>query len=155
MKAKAIPVGFHSLTPDLVVNDVAAAIEFYKRAFGAKKRRVFHGPGGGIMHAELQIGNSILMLSPEYPEMNVFSPLSPGGGTSASIFLYVDDVDAVFEKAVSAGVTVAMPVADMFWGDRAGAIVDPFGHRWMLATHTKDLSDEEIEGVTKAMFAKP
>ena len=107
------------------------------------------------MHAELQIGNSILMLSPEYPEMNVFSPLSPGGGTSASIFLYVDDVDAVFEKAVSAGVTVAMPVADMFWGDRAGAIVDPFGHRWMLATHTKDLSDEEIEGVTKAMFAKP
>ena len=155
MKAKAIPEGFHSLTPDLVVRDVEAAIEFYRSAFGAKKRRVFHGPKGSIVHAELQIGNSILMLSPEYPEMNVFSPLSPGGGTSASLFLYVDNVDAIFEKAVSAGVTVAMPVADMFWGDRAGAIVDPFGHRWMLATHIKDLSDEGIEGITKATFAKP
>ncbi len=152
MKAKAIPEGFHSLTVDLVVGDVAAAIEFYKRAFDARKRRVFKGPDGSIVHAELQIGNSILMLSPEYPEHNVFSPLSPRGGTGASLFLYVTDVDAVFAKDVSAGATVIMPVADMFWGDRAGSIVDQFGHRWMLATHMKDLSDEEIEKITKAMF---
>lgn len=151
MKVKAIPEDFHSLTPDLVVGD-AAAIEFYKRVFGAKKRRVFHGPDGSIVHAELQIGDSILMLSPEFPKMNVFSPLSPGGGTSASMFLYVADADAVFAKAVSAGATVAMPVADMFWGDRAGSIVDPFGHRWMLATHVKNLSDEEIEKITSARF---
>ncbi len=155
MKVKAIPEGFHSLAPDLVVNDVEAAIEFYRNALGAKKRRVFHGPGGSIVHAELQIGDSVLMLSPEYHEHNVFSPLSPGGGTSASMFLYVQDVDAVYGKAVSAGATVVMPVADMFWGDRAGSIVDPFGHRWLLATHTKDLSDEEIEGVTKATFPNP
>ncbi len=154
MKAKAIPEGFHSLTPDLVVSDAAEAIEFYKRAFGAKKRRVFYGPDGRIVHAEIQIGDSILLLSPEFPEMNVFSPQSTGGGTSASMFLYVEDVDAIFAKAVSAGATVTMPLADAFWGDRAGSIVDPFGHRWMLATHMKDLSDEEIEKAAKAMFAK-
>lgn len=154
MESKAIPEGFHSLTTDLVVRDVKAAIEFYKRAFGAKKRRVFHGADGSIVHAEIQIGDSILMLSPEFPEMNVFSPQSPGGGTSASMFLYVGDVDAVFAKAVSSGATVTMPLADAFWGDRAGSIVDPFGHRWMLATHIKDLSDEEIEKAAKAMFTK-
>ncbi len=98
------------------MRDAKAAIEFYKRAFGAKKRRVFHGPDGSIVHAEIQIGDSILMLSPEFPEMKVFSPQSPGGGTSASMFLYVEDVDAVFAKAVSSGATVTMPLADAFWG---------------------------------------
>lgn len=154
MKTKAIPEGFHSLTPDLVVSDAAEAIEFYKRVFGAKKRRVFHGPDGGIVHAEIQIGDSILLLSPEFPEHKVFSPQSPGGGTSISMFLYVEDVDAVFAKAVSAGATVTMPLADAFWGDRAAGIVDPFGHRWMLAMHIKDLSDEELEKAAKAMFTK-
>ncbi|HEY9206884.1 MAG TPA: VOC family protein [Candidatus Methanoperedens sp.] len=154
MKTKAIPKDFHSLTADLVVRDAAEAIEFYKRVFDAKKRRVFHGPDGHIVHAEIQIGDSILLLSPEFPEHNVFSPQSPGGGTSTSMFLYVEDVDAVFSKAVSAGATVTMPLADAFWGDRAGGIVDPFGHRWMLATHIKDLSDEELETAAKAMFAK-
>ncbi len=154
MKTKAIPEFFHSLTTDLVVRDVAAAIEFYKQAFGAKKKRVFHGPDGSIMHAEIQIGDSILMLSPEFPEMNVFSPQSPGGGTSASMFLYIENVDAVFAKAVSLDVKVTMPLADAFWGDRTGGLIDPFGHRWMLATHIKDLSDEEIEEAGKVMFAK-
>ncbi|CAG1001828.1 MAG: VOC family protein [Candidatus Methanoperedens sp.] len=152
MKSKAIPEGFHSLITDLVVRDVKAAVEFYERAFGAKKRRVFHGSDGSIVHAEIQIGDSILMLSPEFPEHNVFSPQSPGGGASASMFMYVEDVDAVFAKAVSSGATVTMPLADVFWGDRAGGIVDPFGHRWMLATHIKDLSDEELEKAAKAMF---
>ncbi len=155
MKVKAIPEGFHSITPDLAVNDVEAAIEFYRNALGAKKRKVFHGPGGSIVHAELLIDNSILMLSPENPEHNIFSPLSSGGGVSATMFLYVENVDSTYEKAVSAGATVTMPVADMFWGDRAGAIVDPFGHRWMLATHTKDLSDKEIEKAAMEMFARP
>ncbi|MCZ7356667.1 MAG: VOC family protein [Candidatus Methanoperedens sp.] len=154
MKTKAIPEGFHSLTPDLVVRDAAEAIEFYKRVFGAKKRRVFHGPDGSIVHAEIQIGDSILFLSPEFPEHKVFSPQSPEGGTSTSMFFYVEDVDAVFAKAVSAGATVTMPLADAFWGDRAGGIVDPFGHRWMLAMHIKDISDKELEKAAKAMFAK-
>lgn len=154
MKSKAIPEGFHSLTADLVVRDANAAIEFYKLAFGAKKRRVFHGPDGSVVHAEIQIGDSMLMLSPEYPEHKVLSPQSPGGGTSASMFLYVEDIDEVFAKAVSSGATVIMPLADAFWGDRAGGIVDPFGHRWMLATHIKDLSDEELEKAAKAMFTK-
>ncbi len=154
MKLKAIPEGFHSLTPALIVRDVAEAIEFYKRAFGAKKRRVFHGPDESIVHAEIQIGDSIMMLSPEFPEMNVFSPQSSGGGISVSMYVYVEDVDAVFKKAVSAGATVMMPLEDAFWGDRAGGLVDPFGHRWMLATHIKDLSDEELEEAGKAMFIK-
>jgi len=154
METKAIPEGFHSLIPDLVVRDVAEAIEFYQHAFGAKKRRVFDGPDGSIIHAEIQMGDSILFLSPEFPEMNVFSPQTPGGGTSSSMFLYVNDVDSVFTKAVSAGARVIMPLADMFWGDRAGSLVDPFGHRWMLAMHIKDLTEEEIEKAGKAMFAR-
>lgn len=154
MKIKAIPEDFHSLTTDLVVDDVAGAIEFYVRGFGAKKRRVFKGPDGKIIHAELQIGNSILMLSPEFPMMKVFSPKSPGGGTSSSLYVYVADADAVFVQAVSAGANVTMPVADTFWGDRAGGIVDPFGHRWTVATHIKDISDDEIEKAAQEMFAR-
>ena len=154
MTTKSIPEGCHSLTPDLVVKDVAEAIEFYKRAFGAQKRRIFHGPDGNIVHAEIKIGDSILMLSPEFPEMKVFSPLSQGGGTSASMYLYVENADAVFEKTVSAGSRITMPITDTFWGDRAGGIVDPFGHSWMVATRIKDLSDKEIEEAGKAMFAR-
>ncbi len=154
MKAKAIPEGFHSLIPSLVVRDAAAAIEFYKRVFGAKTRRVFHAPDGSIGHAELQIGDSILMLSDEFPEMNIFSPKLPDGNTSSSLFLYIENVDAVFEKAVSAGATIIMPLEDAFWGDRTGGIVDPFGHHWLLATHIKDISDEELEKATKTMFSR-
>ncbi|NJD77193.1 MAG: VOC family protein [Candidatus Methanoperedens sp.] len=154
-KVKAIPEGFHTLTASLVVRDAAQAIEFYKKAFGARVRSIFYGPDGKtIVHAELEIGDSILMLSDEFPEMNVVSPQSPGGGASAGIFMYVEDVDAVFKKAVSSGATVIMPLMDAFWGDRAGGIVDPFGYRWSLATHIKDLSREEIEEGSKEAFAK-
>lgn len=154
MKAKSIPEGFHSLVPSLVVRDAEAAIEFYVRVFGAKKLRVFHVADGKVGYAELQIGDSILMLSDEFPEMKIFSPKLPEGNTSSSLFLYVEDVDSVFEKAISAGATITMPLSDAFWGDRAGGIVDPFGHHWLLATHVKDMSDEELEKATKTMFAK-
>ncbi|MCX9013098.1 MAG: VOC family protein [Candidatus Methanoperedens sp.] len=154
-KVKAIPEGFHTLTPTLVVHDAMKAIEFYKEVFGANIRRIFYGPEGKTVgHAELEIGDSKLMLSDEFPAMNVLSPQSPGGCTSASIFMYVEDADEVFNNAVSNGATVMMPLMDAFWGDRAGGIVDPFGHRWMLATHIKDLSDEELEEGAKSMFAE-
>lgn len=153
-KVKAIPEGFHTLTPALVVHDAIKAIEFYKEVFGAKVKRVFYGPGGKTVgHAELEIGNSKMMLSDEFPSMNVLSPQSPCGCTSASIYIYVENVDEIFNKAVSNGATVTMPLMDAFWGDRAGGILDPFGHRWMLATHIKDLSEEEIVEGAKSMFA--
>ncbi len=153
MKVKAIPEGFHTLTLTLVVRECAQAVEFYKNAFGARVHRIFYGPDGKkVIHAELEIGDSILMLSDEFPNMNVFSPQSPGGGASAGIFMYVEDVDEVFNRAVSNGATVIMPLMDAFWGDRAGGLVDPFGYRWSLATHIKDLSDEEIEEGSKAAF---
>ena len=154
MKAKAIPEGFRSLTPSLIMSNSTKAIEFYQQAFGAKKRRVFTMPDGYTIYAEIQIGDSILVLSDEIPAMKVFSPLSSGGGTSAGLVLYVEDVDAVFKKAVSAGAKVTMPLEDAFWGDRSGSIVDPFGHRWMLSTHIKDMSDEELQKASTAMFAK-
>jgi len=156
-KVKAIPEGFHTLTTSLVVLDAVKAIEFYKKAFGARVRRIFYGPDGKtILHAELDIGDSILMLSDEFPDMKVFSPQSPGGGTSASIFMHVPDVDAVFNRAVSNGATVTVPLNDAFWGDRVGGLVDPFGHRWSLATHKKDLylTQEEIDEGAKAAYAK-
>jgi PhnB protein len=148
-----IPEGFHTLNPALIVKGAAEAVEFYKKVFDAKVKRIFYGPDGKtVAHAELEIGDSRLMLSDEFPMMKVFSPKSPGGGTSASLYMFVEDVDKVFEKAVSAGSTVIMPLEDAFWGDRAGSIKDPFGHNWMLATHQKDLSDEEIQESSKEMF---
>jgi PhnB protein len=154
MEVKTIPEGFHSLVPSLIVNNSVKAIEFYKQVFGAKKRSIFNLPDGSTLHAELLIGDSILMLSDEFPDMNAFSPLSPKGGTSASLLLYVDDVDTVFNKAVSAGSKVTMPLQDAFWGDRAGGIVDPFGHNWLIATHIKDMPQEELEKAMTEMFAK-
>ncbi len=154
-KIKSIPEGFHTITPALTIKGANEAIEYYKKVFGAKVRRIFHGPDGKtVVHAELEIGNSRLMLSDEFPEMHVFSPKSPGGGTSVGLYMFVDNVDEVFNKAISAGATVTMPLMDAFWGDRSGSIIDPFGHNWMLATHKKDLSDEELEKASKEMFAK-
>ena len=145
-KIKSIPEGFHTLTTDLIVQGAMEAIEFYKHVFGANVRRIFYGPDGKtIFHAELEIGDSILMLSEEIPMMHTFSPKSPGGGTSASLYMYVDNVDVIFAKAISAGASVKMPLMDAFYGDRCCAIIDPFGHRWTLATHIKDLTDEEIK----------
>jgi PhnB protein len=145
-KVKSIPEGFSTLTPSLVVQGGKDAIEFYKQAFGANVKRIFYGPDKKtIFHAELEIGHSILILSEELPMMNLFSPKSIGGGTSVSLYMYVDKVDDVFANAVSAGALVATPLMDTFYGDRCCAIIDPFGHHWILATHTKNLTDEEIK----------
>jgi len=141
--AKPVPEGYHTVSPYLVIRNAAKAIEFYQQAFAAEERFRMPGPDGKIMHAELQIGDSIVMLSDEFPEMGAPSPQTLNG-TSVSIFLYVEDVDAVFKKAVDAGAKVLMPVADMFWGDRFGKLTDPFGHQWQIATHTEDLTPEEM-----------
>src|SRR5919201_932826 len=140
-KVKPIPDGFHTLTPYLVVRDAAKAIEFYRQAFGAELRGIHYSPDGkSVFHAELKIGDSFLMLNDEFPQWNVLSPLSPGGGTSATLHMYLEDVDAAFDRAVSAGASVKMPLMDAFWGDRYGQLVDPFGHKWSLATRVKNLS---------------
>src|SRR5437870_2833393 len=141
-KAKAIPEGYHTLTPHLVVRDGTRATEFYKQAFGAEIRGIHYGPDGkSVMHAEVKIGDSILMLSDEFPQMGVLSPQSRGG-TSVTIHMYIEDADAAFNRAVSAGATVTMPLMDAFRGDRYGQVVDPFGHLWSLGTHTQDLASE-------------
>ena len=144
MSAKAIPDGYHTLTPFLTVRDAVRAIEFYKQAFGAVERGVAKGPDGKVMHAELKIGDSIIMLSDEYPEFGALSPLSTGGA-GMGLHIYVDGVDAAFDRAVKAGAQVEMPVADQFWGDRYGKLKDPFGHKWSIATHTKDMSMDEMK----------
>ena len=143
MSTKPIPEGYHTLTPYLAVDNAAEAIEFYKQAFGAKERVRMEAPGGKIGHAELEIGDSLVMLSDPFPQSSVRPPKELGG-TSAGVFLYVEDVDAVVKQAVDAGATVTMEVADQFWGDRFGTVSDPFGHSWSLATHVEDLTPEEI-----------
>jgi uncharacterized glyoxalase superfamily protein PhnB len=144
MSAKPVPKGFHTITPHIVCRDAKKAIEFYQKAFGAESVRTLSMPDGSVMHAELKIGDSIVMLGEEAPKWNVLSPLSLGNCT-AVIHLFTDDVDSAFQRAVSAGCTAMMPVMDQFWGDRYGQVVDPFGHRWSIATHKEDLSDEEIQ----------
>jgi PhnB protein len=143
MPAKPIPEGYHTLTPQLAVDDAAQAIDFYKRAFGAKERGRMPGPEGKIAHAELEIGDSVVMLADPF-EQSTSKPPKQLGGTSVGLFLYVEDVDAAVQQAVDAGATVTMPVDDMFWGDRFGTLADPFGHEWQLATHKEDLEPEEI-----------
>ncbi len=143
MTAKAIPEGYHTLTPYMTVRDAARAIEFYKHAFGAVEKGVMKGPDGKIMHAELRIGDSLFMLADEFPQFGSLSPQSIGG-SGMGLHIYVEDVDSAFDRAVKAGANVEMPVADMFWGDRYGKLVDPFGHKWSIATHTHDMSMEEI-----------
>jgi PhnB protein len=152
MTVKAIPPGYHSLTPHMTVRDAARAIEFYKQAFDAKERGgVMQGPDGKIMHAELTIGDSILMLADEFPEYGSLSPKSIGGA-GMTLHIYTEDVDAAFDRAVKAGATVEMPATDMFWGDRYGKLADPFGHKWSIATHKADLSAEEMDKNMKAMM---
>jgi len=142
---KPIPEGYHSVTPTLTISGASDAIEFYKKAFDAKEIYRFPGPDGkSIMHAEIRIGDSAIMLCDEMPEMGCLSPKSTGG-PSGSIYLYVNDVDSVFHKAVSAGATPLMPLMDGFWGDRIGSLSDPFGHRWTVATRRKEMTVEEIQ----------
>jgi PhnB protein len=152
MAVKPIPEGYHTVTPYLTVDDAAKAIEYYKKAFGAKERVRMDAPDGKIGHAELEIGDSLVMLSDPFPQAST-APPKELGGTSASVFMYVEDVDAVVKKAVDAGATVTMEVADQFWGDRFGSVQDPFGHVWSIATHVEDVPPEEMAGRAEAAMA--
>jgi PhnB protein len=152
MAVKPIPEGYTTPIPYLAVDDAEAAIEYYKEAFGAKERWRMAMPDGKIGHAELEIGQSLIMLSDPVPQGATRTPKELGG-TSASIFMFAEDVDAVVKRAVDAGATVTMEVADQFWGDRFGTITDPFGHVWSIATHVEDLTPEEIEERGKAFMA--
>jgi len=143
-KVNPIPDGYHSVTPYLIVNDGARAIDFYKQAFGATELFRMAGPDGKIGHAEIMIGNSYVMLADEHPEMNARSPQSIGG-SPVSLMLYVEDVDATVGRAVEAGAKLTRPVADQFYGDRTGSVEDPFGHAWYVATRVEDVSPEELE----------
>ena len=143
MAVKAIPQGFHTITAGLTCKNASAAIELYKRAFGAEEINRMTGPNGRIMHAELQIGDSRLFLGDEFPGM-AMAPTA-GAPPSQSLYLYVEDVDATYAQAVSAGCSEGMPVTNMFWGDRFGKVVDPEGHHWNLATHVEDVEPAEME----------
>jgi len=151
-KIREIPKGFHTVTPYLIVTEGARAIDFYKRAFGALELLRLDGPDGKVAHAELKIGDSIIMLSEEMPG-HTRSPQSLGG-TAVDIMLYVKDVDQAFNQAVAAGAKITMPLSDMFWGDRYGQVTDPFGHSWSLATHKEDVLPEELRKRTQAAMAK-
>jgi PhnB protein len=144
MPVKSIPDGYYTATPYLIVKDAANAMEFYKKAFGATELMRLSEPSGRIGHAEIKIGNSIIMLADEFPDMGDHSPQSLGG-SPVSILLYVEDVDARYNQAVTAGAKALRPVKDQFYGDRSGTLVDPFGHVWSLATHKQDMSPEEIQ----------
>jgi len=148
-KTKPIPDGYHSLTPYLVAVNAASAIEFYKKAFGATERMRLAGPDGKIMHAELEIGDSVIMLGGE--SAGGSGPASTGGAL-VSMYFYTEDVDAVFSRAIALGATVKKPVEDQFYGDRSGILTDPFGHVWSVATHVEDVSPEEIKKRTAALF---
>ena len=153
-QVKPIPEGFRTLTPSLVVRDGKRAIEFYKKAFGAEEVLRMETPGGkGIAHAELRIGDSRFFVNDEFPGAGCVSPETLKGTTQV-VHIYVQDVDAAFGRAVAAGATVRMPVADMFWGDRFGKLADPFGHEWSLATHKEDVTPEECAERAKAFFAQ-
>ena len=142
--AKPIPDGYRTVTPYLTLTGAAQAIDFYKRAFGAHEVARMTGPDGtSVMHAEIRIGDSVVMLSDEFPQMGSRSPQTLGGTTGA-IFLYVPEVDTAFQRAIDAGAKALVPPTDMFWGDRFGKLVDPFGHEWAMATHQEDLSPEEV-----------
>lgn len=136
-----ISEGFHTVTPSIVVKGAAKAIDFYKTAFGAEEIMRMDGPHGTIMHAEIKIGDSMIMLGDEWPDLGYKAPLP--GHTSSSLHVYVPEVDKAFKRATDAGCTIAMPIADMFWGDRYGKVADPFGHVWGLATHVEDVTPEE------------
>lgn len=153
-QVKPVPEGFHTVTPHLIVRNAGAAIEFYKQAFGAEE--LFRMPGmdgKSVMHAELRIGDSTIMLCDEFPEMGAKSPEALGG-SPVTVHLYVTDADKAFSQAVEAGATATMPLQDMFWGDRYGKVSDPYGHQWSIATHIADLTPEEIGQRAAAAFSE-
>jgi uncharacterized glyoxalase superfamily protein PhnB len=142
--ASPIPEGFHSITPHLFCENAAEALAFYERAFGAQEVGRMDGPGGKIMHAELRIGDSMLMLADAFPEYGSRGPRALQG-TPVTIHMYVEDADAVWQRAIDAGATVEMPLEDAFWGDRYGQVVDPFGHKWSIATRQREMTQQQIE----------
>jgi uncharacterized glyoxalase superfamily protein PhnB len=147
---KPVPEGFRTLTPHITVKGAKKAIDFYGQAFGAEEIGVHSMPDGTVMHASVRIGDSILMLNDEFPQMGAKGPQTIGG-TATTLHLYVADVDKAFDRAVKAGAKVLMPVADQFWGDRYGLVADPFGHQWSIATHKKDVSPEELKVAMASM----
>ena len=153
-KVSPIPNGYHTITPHIIVNDTKKAAEFYKNAFGAAIRGIATGPDGKVMHAEVKIGDSVLMLNDEFPEWHVLSPTSTKADTAVTLHLYVEDADKVYAAAVAAGATPTMPLEDQFWGDRYGKVRDPFGHTWAIATHIKDQSPEEMKVAMDEAMAK-
>jgi uncharacterized glyoxalase superfamily protein PhnB len=144
MAVKRVPDGFHRVTPHLVVRNAPAAIDFYKKAFGAVEKSRAPGPDGKILHADLQIGDSRVFLNDEFPEMGALSPLG-FNGTAVTLHLFVEDADAQFKRATDAGATVIMPLADQLWGDRYGIVKDPFGHHWSIGSHVEDVTPEQIK----------
>ena len=150
---KPIPEGFHTVTPHLVIKGAAQAIDFYKRAFGAEELVRMNGPDGKVGHAELKIGDSIIFVADEFPQSPCKSPQTLGG-TTATLNLYVPDVDAAFKRATSAGARETMAVADMFWGDRYGQLTDPYGHTWGIATHKEDVAPQEMDKRAQAFWAQ-
>jgi uncharacterized glyoxalase superfamily protein PhnB len=152
MATKGIPAGSHTITPSLVIRDAAKAIEFYKRALGAKENSRFPGPDGKIMHASMTIGDSPFYIVDENPQMGAKSPQTLGG-TPVTIHLYVQDADALFKKAVDAGCKITMPIADQFWGDRFGQVSDPYGHGWSIATQKEVLTPDQMKKRAEEFFA--
>jgi PhnB protein len=153
MAVKPIPEGYHSVTPYLIINGAADAIEFYKKAFGATELFRFPAPDGKIGHAEIKIGDSPIMLADEFAEMGYKGPQALGG-SPVSLMIYLEDVDTVFNRAVEAGASVKEAVQDKFYGDRTGTLTDPFGHVWHVSTHKEDISMEEMEARAKQASAK-
>ena len=151
-KVAPIPAGYHTVTPHLVCRGAAKAIDFYKKAFGAKERLRWSAPDGSVAHAEIIIGDSTVMLGDEMPQMGATAPPTIGG-TAVSIFIYTADIDKLYAKATAAGATGDQPPTDMFWGDRYAKLTDPFGHKWSMATHIEDVSKKEMDKRTAAAFS--
>jgi PhnB protein len=149
-----IPAGYASITPHLIVVDVAVAVDFYERAFAAVVWKKRGDSKGRLLHAELRVGDSVLMVAQESPALGSRAP-SGSGGRSVSLHMFVDQVDASFKRAIDAGATVEIPVADMFWGDRYGKLRDPFGHEWSMASRIADLTDEQFQEAARRQAARP
>ena len=150
---KPIPDGWHTVTPYLICKGAGNALDWYKKALGAEERFRMPGPGGVVMHAEMQVGDSIVMMADEFPDMGAKSPLAYGG-SPVGLNLYVNDCDAIFNRAVAAGAKVERPLTDQFYGDRSGTVVDPYGHKWTISTHIEDVSPDEMATRQKEWMAK-
>jgi PhnB protein len=154
MATKYLPEGYHSVTPYLSIKGAAAALDFYKQAFGAIELMRMPAPDGGVAHAEIKIGDSVIMLADEFPEMGHHSPQTLGG-SGVSLMVYVEQVDAVFKQAIAAGAKETQPLKNQFYGDRSGSLQDPFGHRWTIATHVEDVTPEEMDRRAQEFMKQP